>query len=144
MAATQTYATHRHNPRLTGIGFLFVLVAIVALSLRWFDIGGRPMLAAGMAALIAAIIVLLLISRTYTTALQDRIIRLEMRVRAAELLSPPQRAALSRLSRQQLVALRFASDAELPALLERAEREHLTGDQIKRAIKDWVADLDRT
>ena len=53
-------------------------------------------------------------------------------------------AALSRLSRSQVVALRFASDAELPALLERAEREHLTGDQIKRAIKDWVADLDRT
>ncbi len=142
--AAQTYATHRHNPRLTGIGFLFVLVAIVALSLRWFDIGGRPMLAAGLAALIAAVIVLLLISRLYITALQDRIIRLEMRVRAAELLSPQQQAALSRLSRPQIVALRFASDAELPALLERAEREHLTADQIKRAIKDWVADLDRT
>jgi hypothetical protein len=144
MAATQTYATHRHNPRLTGIGFLFVLIAIVALSLRWFDIGGQPMLAAGVAALIAAVIVLLLISRLYTTALQDRIIRLEMRVRAAELLSPQQQTALSRLSKPQIVALRFASDAELPALLERAQREHLTADQIKRAIKDWVADLDRT
>ena len=144
MASTQTYATHHHNPRLTGVGFLFVLVAIVALSLEWFDIGGRLMFAAGLAALIAAVIVLLLISRLYTTALQDRIIRLEMRVRAAELLSPLQQAALSRLSKPQIVALRFASDAELPALLERAQREHLTADQIKRAIKDWVADLDRT
>src|ERR1700704_5875767 len=119
--ASQTYATHRHNPKLTGIGFLFVLVAIVALALRWFEIGGRPMFAAGLAALIAAVIVLLLISRDYTTRLQDRIIKLEMRVRGAQLLSPQQQAVLSRLSKPQIVALRFASDAELPALLERAE-----------------------
>jgi hypothetical protein len=142
--ATQTYATHRHNPRMTGIGFMFVLLAIVAFALRWFYIGGRYMSAAGLAALIGAVIVLLLISREYTTRLQDRIIKLEMRVRGVQLLSAQQQAALSRLTRPQLVALRFASDAELPALLERAEREHLTADQIKRAIKDWVADLDRT
>ena len=142
--ASQTYATHRHNPKLTGVGFLFVLIAIVALALRWFNIGGRPMFAAGLAALIGAVIVLLLISRSYTTKLQDRIIKLELRVRSAQLLSAQQQAALSRLSMPQIVALRFASDAELPALLERAEREHLTADQIKRAIKNWVADLDRT
>ena len=142
--ATQTYATHRHNPKLTGIGFLFVLAAIVAFVLRWFTIGGRSMFAVGLAALTGAVIVLLLISRDYTTRLQDRIIKLEMRVRGAQLLSAQQQAALSRLSKPQVVALRFASDAELPALLERAEREHLTADQIKRAIKVWVPDLDRT
>jgi membrane protein YdbS with pleckstrin-like domain len=142
--ATQTYATHRHNPKMTGIGFMFVLLAIVAFGLRWFYIGGRYMSAAGLAALIGAVIVLLLISREYTTRLQDRIIKLEMRVRGGQLLSAQQQAALSRLSRPQIVALRFASDAELPALLERADREHLTPEQIKRAIKDWVADLDRT
>jgi len=42
------------------------------------------------------------------------------------------------------VALRFASDAELPALLERADREQLSSDQIKKAIKNWVPDWDRT
>jgi hypothetical protein len=141
---TQTYATHRHRPKLTGAGFLFVLLAVVAFTLRWFNIGGRPMFAAGLAALIGAVIVLLLISRLYTTRLQDRIIKLEMRVRGAQLLSPPQQAALLRLSRPQLVALRFASDEELPALLERAEREQLSADQIKRAIANWVPDLDRT
>lgn len=142
--ATQTYATHRHNPKMTGIGFLFVLIAIVAFALRWFEIGGRTMFAAGLAALMCAVIVLLLISREYTTRLQDRIIKLEMKVRGGQLLSAQQQAALSRLSKPQIVALRFASDAELPALLDRADREHLTPDQIKRAIKDWVADLDRT
>src|SRR6266850_2450207 len=120
--ATQTYATHRHNPKMTGIGFLFVLLAIVGFALRWFYIGGRYMSAAGLAALMGAVIVLLLISRDYTTRLQDRIIKLEMRVRGGQLLSAQQQAALSRLSKPQIVALRFASDAELPALLERADR----------------------
>jgi hypothetical protein len=67
-----------------------------------------------------------------------------MKLRCAQLLSPAQQTALARITMPQLIALRFASDAELPALLERAEREHLTADQIKRAIKTWVPDLDRT
>jgi len=144
--ATQTYATHRHNPKMTGIGFLFVLVAIVAFVLRWFSVGShREMFAAGLTGLIAADIILLIISRQYTTKLQDRIIRLEMKVRTAGLvLQPPQQAAWSRISMPPLVALRFASDQELPALIERTDREHLTPDQIKREIKNWVPDQDRT
>jgi len=144
--ATQTYATHRHTPKMTAIGFLFVLVALVAFVLRWFSVGGhREMFAAGLAGLIGAEIVLLLISREYTTKLQDRIIRLEMKVRTAGLaLQPTQQAALSRISLPQIVALRFASDPELPALIDRADREHLTPDQIKREIKNWVPDESRT
>jgi Family of unknown function (DUF6526) len=142
--ATQSYATHRHNPKPTGIGFLFVVLALVAFALRWFEIGGRAMFAAGLLSLSASIVVLLGISRTYTTKLQDRIIKLEMRLRSAQLLSAAQQAALTRLSSPQIVALRFASDEELPGLLERAEREQLTADQIKRAIKNWLPDLDRT
>jgi hypothetical protein len=42
------------------------------------------------------------------------------------------------------VSLRFASDAELGTLVERADREHLTADQIKKAITNWLPDLDRT
>lgn len=142
--ATQTFETHRHNPKLTSIGFGFLVLAIVAFALRWFQIGGRAMFAAGLGALIAVHLVVLLISRAYTTKLQDRIIRIEMKLRCAQLLSPAQHTALARITMPQLIALRFASDAELPALLERAEREHLTADQIKRAIKTWVPDLDRT
>ena len=142
--ATQSYATHRHNPRPTGIGFLFVVLALVAFSLRWFEIGGRAMFAAGLLSLSASIVVLLSISRTYTTKLQDRIIKLEMRLRCAQLLSGAQQASLARLSNPQIVALRFASDEELPTLVERSEREQLTADQIKRAIKNWLPDLDRT
>ena len=72
-----------------------------------------------------------MISRVYTTKLQDRIIKLEMKLRFAQLLSPAQQAMLARLSLPQVVALRFASDSELPALVERADRDRLTADQIK-------------
>ena len=142
--ATQTYATHRHNPMLTSVGALFILIAIAALTLRWFDIGGRTMFAVGLAGIILSNFVLLTISRVYTTKLQDRIIKLEMSLRCARVLSPTAQATLARLTPAQRVALRFASDEELPALVDRAERDHLTADQIKRAITTWIPDLDRT
>ena len=138
----QSFKNHAYRPVLTGVGFVFVMIAVVQFARLWNVLGRATSL--GLFALCGAVIVLLQISRRYTTRLQDRIIKLEMRVRGAQLLSAQQQAALSRLSKPQVVALRFASDAELPALLERAEREHLTADQIKRAIKVWVPDLDRT
>jgi len=142
--ATQTYSTHRHPPKMTIAAFLFLVVAITGFVLRGFHIGGRYTMALGLAGLIASIFMLIGISRAYTVALQDRIIKLEMRVRCATLLSPAQQALLARIEKPQLVALRFASDEELPALLERAEREKLSANQIKEAVKNWVPDWDRT
>jgi len=141
---TQFYANHRHNPKLSFIGFLFLLLAIVAFAFRWFDIGGRYAMAVGLLALIASIQVLLSISRIYITKLQDRIIKLEMKARCVTLLTPAQQAAYAQLNKAQVVALRFASDEELPTLLDRAARENLDADQIKRAIQNWVPDWDRT
>lgn len=129
---------------MTGLGFMFLVVAVVGFVIRGLGIGGHVTMAVGLFGLVASIMTLLLISRRYTTALQDRIIRLEMRMRCASLLSPAQQAIAARLEKPQLVALRFASDAELGQLVERAEREHLTADQIKRAITNWVPDWDRT
>jgi Family of unknown function (DUF6526) len=142
--ATQTFATHRHNPKLTGLGGALLLVAMIAFALAAFDVGGRWLVAVGVAAMIGVDAVLLTISRTYVTKLQDRIIRLEMTLRCARFLSPAQQNSLSLLALPQLVALRFASDDEIPALLERAERDRLAPDDIKRAIRNWVPDLMRT
>jgi hypothetical protein len=97
-----------------------------------------------MAGLIGAVVALLWISRRYVTRLQDRIIKLEMQIRCATLLTAPQQRLLAGLTNKQRVALRFASDEELAALLERASRESMAPDDIKRAIRTWVPDLDRT
>jgi Family of unknown function (DUF6526) len=141
---TQNYANHVHRPTMTIVGYLFLLIALAAFVLRWLEIGGRSTFAIGLAAVVMSLATLLAISRVYITKLQDRIIRIEMRMRAAALLSPDQLRMLERLTIKQMAALRFASDEEMPALVERATREHLKPDDIKRAVRVWVPDLDRT
>jgi hypothetical protein len=88
-----------------------------------------------------SVIVLALISRAYTVRLQDRIVRLEMQLRLERLGGEHD---FPRLSTAQLAALRFASNAELPGLLDRSLAENLTPDQIKRAVCDWQPDFYRT
>jgi hypothetical protein len=142
MTTEQSYARHAHRPVLTNIAGLFALVALIAIAGAWlFGWGTRDL---GTVSLVLSVIVLIAISRIYTVRLQDRIILLEMRVRGAELLTPEQEALLAALHRRQVIALRFASDEELPLLVEQAAREKLTADQIKRAIKRWRADHLRT
>jgi len=142
--ATQTYANHAHQPRLTALAAVFLVMAIVGYVERWAGSTSRFAIILGPGGLIGAVAVLIAISRVYVTSLQDRIIRVEMRVRTAGLLTPAQQASLATLDLRRIAALRFASDAELPALLDRAVRERLTADQIKRAVTSWVADHDRT
>jgi hypothetical protein len=139
----QNFQNHAHRPVHTAVGALFLGLALFAFSQRWSG-GGREAFAAGLLALSASIAMLLWISRLYITRLQDRILKLEMRVRAAALLTPEQQRLLTTLDNKRIAALRFASDAELPALLERAVREKLPPREIKRAITTWVPDNDRT
>jgi hypothetical protein len=138
----QSYKNHAHRPVLTGVGFIFVGFALVQFVRLWSVLGRSTSL--GLLALCGAVIVLLQISRRYTTRLQDRIIKLEMRVRTAPLFTADQQHLFGQLNNKQIAALRFASDAELPALLERAIREKLPPKEIKRAVKTWVPDWDRT
>jgi hypothetical protein len=84
-----------------------------------------------------AVLILLLTVRGYALILQDRIIRLEETVRHEKITGNKPDPALS-LS--QLIALRFASDEELPELVSKALSENLNSKQIKQAIKNWKAD----
>jgi hypothetical protein len=74
-------------------------------------------------------------------AVQDRVIRLEMRLRLQEVLPADLRPRITDLTRQQFVCLRFASDSELPDLVRQILSGSLksTGD-IKKAVKDWQGD----
>jgi Family of unknown function (DUF6526) len=91
---------------------------------------------------VAAAIAVLKI-RMYALRVQDRVIRLEERLRMASLLPEPLRSRIPELTVGQLVALRFASDAEVPKLAERALSEKLTPADIKKAIKVWRPDYFR-
>jgi hypothetical protein len=82
-----------------------------------------------------------LYARLFALSVQDRVIRLEMRLRLQEALPADLRARIPELEVSQLVALRFASDAELPALARKVLDEKLTKRKaIKKLIQTWEPD----
>lgn len=92
--------------------------------------------------LLGVILVLLFYyCRVFPLAVQDRLIRLEMRLRLRELLPGELHPRISELTPDQLIGLRFAGDGELPELVGRVLEGSLSGRQeIKKAIRDWQAD----
>ena len=140
--AEQSFQSHAHHPRATYLAVLFWLIAFVLLIGQAFfgwDVGLWI-----LAAILLTAAPLVAISRWYIVTLQDRIIMLEEKVRAAELLNAGQDAQLAKLSPKQIAALRFASDEEFGSLLERAARENLAPKDIKASIRTWRPDLHRT
>lgn len=89
-----------------------------------------------------ALFLLALTARLMALTVQDRVIRLEMRLRLQQLLQPELRARIPEFTVDQLISLRFASDAELPALAQKVLDEKLTSRKtIKKMVRDWQADL---
>jgi hypothetical protein len=138
----QSYQSHAHHPTASYVATVFSVIALVLLVGQLFF--GWNTANWTMAAILVAVMSLTAISRWYIVRLQDRIIMLEMKVRAAEILPAGQDALLVKLSPKQIAALRFASDAELGPLLERAARESLSPKDIKASIRTWRPDPYRT
>jgi len=88
-----------------------------------------------------ALVVLMLLARIFALRVQDRVIRLEERLRFARLLPQDLQPRINDFKPGQLVALRFASDEELPALARKVLADNITDVKtIKLMVKQWRPD----
>jgi len=131
-----------HHTRLDPIFHFFVLpVFAITWLLSIVHLVRRPGLHSAwlVVVMIAALAVIFKV-RLYPLKVQDRVIRLEERLRLMTLLDSAVRPRIPEFTEAQLIALRFASDEELPALAARALNEKLAGPDIKKAIRQWRPD----
>lgn len=142
----QTYANHTRFDPLFHFFLLPVFVLGLILSLIHFfyhlrESDMRDNIHSFLLIVLAvALLTLVLKVRFYALKLQDRIIRLEERLRLTQVLSEPLRSRIPELTEGQLCGLRFASDAEVPKLAERALNEKLSRKDIKQAVQNWRPD----
>ena len=141
---TQNYANHtRTHPVyhriLVPVIFLTIIGAGVNLWKSWGD-HERIYSASLILVLSICLFVLAVIARIFALVAQDRAVRAEENLRHYVLTG---KLLDSRLNIRQVIALRFASDAEFPALAARAAAENLAPKTIKQSIKDWRADEHR-
>ena len=135
----QNFSNHRHLPLMWLVTQQVAVIGSVLIGIS--VIRQQSVMTVGLLLLGLSVIGAVITMRRFALRLQDRIIRLEMQTRLARL---GRVGDFGRVTLRQLIALRFASDAELPLLLNRAITENLTTDQIKRAIITWQADYMRS
>ena len=138
----QSFSNHaRYDPAfhfflvpLMGVNIVSALIHLI----RHPGLGSFWWLILAMAGLVA-------VGRTrfYALRVQDRVIRLEERLRLMSVLPEPLRARIGELTDKQLIGLRFASDQELPGLVQRALDEKLALGDIKKAVTNWRPDYSR-
>ena len=138
----QSYANHT---RLDPWFHLFVipvyaitLISAIVRAVRFPGVG-----TAWIVVLMIALVVHLFKTRLYALKVQDRVIRLEERLRLKALLPMALASRVDELSLDQLIALRFACDQEAPKLVEEALTKNLTKADIKKSVQQWRADAMR-
>lgn len=115
--------------------FLITFIASIVAVVRHPSIHSGWLVILSLAALIAVLKI-----RLYCLKVQDRVIRLEERLRLASLLAESQRPQIAKLTEDQLIGLRFASDEEVAALAQRAVSENLARADIKKGVRNWRPD----
>jgi hypothetical protein len=135
--------TYKNHTRLLPAFHLFVLPVLLAHVLNAIrHLALMPNLSTGFGVLVAAaLFTLAFLSRTQALTVQDRVIRLEMRMRLRQLLPSELQGRINELTRGQLVALRFASDQEMAELVREILDGRLSASkEIKLRVKNWQPD----
>ncbi|HWA93774.1 MAG TPA: DUF6526 family protein [Terracidiphilus sp.] len=136
---SQSLKNHaRFDPYFHGLTFLVYLANLIFASAHFYR--HREIAPAWYLFLSLIAIVPIFILRTYPLKVQDRIIRLEERLRLQALAPSEWHAQIYKLTEDQLIGLRFASDDEVVELAKQALEHNLNRKQIKERIKNWRAD----
>ena len=141
MPESQTLKNHRRLVPTYHIGVLSALLVYIIFTAYRFAM--TPTLDTAINLVVSLALMVLAISlRSQILRVQDRLIRLEMRLRMQQLLPQELRDQIDRIGVKQLVALRFASDAELAELTRQVLSGSLaTQNDIKAKIRDWQGDF---
>jgi hypothetical protein len=132
----QTLANHaKFDPAFHFFLVPVLLINVIVIGIQLFRF--HDLLGVWVFIMSLALVVIVGRMRSYATHLQDRIIRVEEHLRLTAILPESLRMRVSELTDAQLVALRFASDAEAPLLVKRALDEKLSRSDIKKVIVDW-------
>lgn len=140
--AQQQYKNHaKYYPAHHFVFYPLILVAIGVSIYYYFKYPSLHSVWAGLTAAFVFITWLsFMVRQHYALGNQNRIVRLEMRLRYYILTQQRFEPLEDKLSFGQIAALRFAPDEELPTLLKRALEENLSPAAIKQSIKNWQAD----
>lgn len=138
--AVQSY--QKHARWLPGFHFFVVPVLLVNLVNAGRHLAMDPSRHFAWELIVAAALLgVAFLSRVQALTVQDRVIRLEMRLRLRGLLPPDLQPSIDSLTHRQLVALRFASDAEMAELVREVAAGKLsTSKDIKMRVKSWQSD----
>ena len=123
------------------ITFLAIFVLIVGSIRHLIYTNEDNLYPASLLVLVAFILLFMFyFIRNFALKAQDRAIRAEEKLRYYILTGKP---LSNKITTRQIIGLRFASDEEFPALAEKAEKENLSENDIKKSIKNWKPDLYR-
>jgi hypothetical protein len=140
--SSQNFSNHtRFDPMFHFFSLPVAFISVIVAAVHAYHV--PTLMSAWFIVIAIAALVAVLKIRFYALSVQDRVIRLEERVRLSSVLQEPLRSRIGELSDSQLIGLRFASDAELPALFQRALTENLSRADIKKSVTNWRADSAR-
>ena len=143
MAQPQNYANHAKRPPLLFLAGCFLSTA-ATLGIGYLLVVDFSAGTLALFVVAACTAIGLLYARRFSTRVQDRVIRLEERLRLERILPDELKGEIGQLTTDQLIALRFASDAEVTGLVRRIVAGALTDPKsIKQAVEHWRADHQR-